>query len=746
MSTIQFGGVISGLNTQSIISALVAAESQPLTAMQSQEASLTAKQSAYGQLGSSIDSVVSAIQNFTVTSAGASRSATSSDNSVFTASASPSASVSQYQIAVQRLATATVARSTGALGAAVTGAVNTSQTLANANLATPVTAGNMTVTVDGQAISIAVGDPTTTTLQSVMDSLSSAIQSQLQTTDAGSAVSATIVNGQLQLAITGNSAAHTISFGATADTSNLAGAFGLSGQGFTGVQNATVTGSAYLDQTLQSLNLPGSVSAGQISAVVDGVIVHYTVGDPTKTTLDQFMQGFGQAIQAQLRSGATGVAADPTATATLSVVNNKLQLSIAGASGTHSLAFGASSDTSNALGILGIATATATNATNPTLTGSSNLGVTRMVSSLDSAGLTGLTSTTSGILTINGAAISYDTTKDSLSTVVSRINNSSAGVIASIDRTNDQIVLTQQATGAVAIDITDTSGTLGAALKLAPGTTGAQQVGQTAQLTVNGQSITSTSNTVTNAIDGVTLSLVGQTPTGQSYETLNIGVDTSGVQTALNTFITAFNSLGNTLDQLTANTPGQAGGTAGSTGPLGDDPTALTMFLNLRNSVLQTFGSGTMTSLGAIGVSTGAVGAAVGTTTRLQLNTSQLTTALTNDPNAVSNLLDGATGPLGALLTKLQTYEDPSNTSAYVQSNTTSLSSQISDLKSREATEQELINNYQTMVEAQFTAMETTLATLQAQSSQLAAELGYTTSSTSSSSSSSGLSSASVTG
>ncbi len=41
MSTIQFGGVISGLNTQSIIDALVAAEKQPLTDLQTKEATLT---------------------------------------------------------------------------------------------------------------------------------------------------------------------------------------------------------------------------------------------------------------------------------------------------------------------------------------------------------------------------------------------------------------------------------------------------------------------------------------------------------------------------------------------------------------------------------------------------------------------------------------------------------------------------------------------------------------------------------
>ena len=269
----------------------------------------------------------------------------------------------------------------------MTGNVDTSQTLANANLATPITAGNMTLTVDGTAVQVAVGDPTTTTLQSVIDDLSSALQTQLQTTDSGSTVSASIVNGQLQLAISGNSAAHTISFGDPSDTSNLATAFGLGTQGVTNVQNATDQRHGLSGSNAASLNLPGSVTAGQISAIVDGVIVHYTVGDPTKTTLDQVMAGFGQAIQSQLQAGGANGSADPSATATFSVVGNKLQLSIAGAAVAHSLSFSASGDSSNALGMLGIANSSATNATNPTITGATNLGVARMVSTLDTSGI-----------------------------------------------------------------------------------------------------------------------------------------------------------------------------------------------------------------------------------------------------------------------------------------------------------------------------------------------------------------------
>jgi len=618
MSTIQFGGVVSGLNTQGIIDALMSVQKQPLTEMQNKEATLTSQKTAYGQLGTALDDLVAKIKAFTVSSAGASRVGTSADTSIFTASASASAAVSQYQVSVDRLATATRATSTGGLGAAVT----------DANAGNP----------------------------------------------------------------------------------------------------------------LQSLNLPGTVTAGQISAIVDGVIVHYTVGNPTTTTLDDVMAGFGQAIQDQLR--AAGPNSSPDATATFSLVNNKLQLSIAGAdTETHSLSFGAAGDGSNALGILGIAFAKVANATNPTLTGTASLGVARMIGTLDNASLSGLTSTKTGVLTINNVAVAYDTTADSLSTIISRINNSSAGVIASIDRTNDRLVLTRKDTGAVAMDIEDTSGTLGAALKLAPGTTNAQTIGDTAQVTVDGRSITSISNSVSSALDGVTLNLVKVSPLGMP-QTLTVGVDQAAVTTALNAFITSFNSLADTLDKLTATTPGQVGGTAGTSGPLASDSTARSLLLSLRQTLFAASGSGNFNSLGAIGLNTGVVGAAAGSTDRLQLDTDKLTAALNADANQVASLLDLSTGPMSALLTKLKNLEDPANKNAYIQAHTAGLGSEITQLQREEIDRQEMIDNYQTMIEAQYAAMEATLSQLQSQSSQIAATLGYSTSS----SSGSGLSSSSTNG
>jgi flagellar hook-associated protein 2 len=733
VSTIQFGGVISGLNTQGIIDAMVAVQKQPLTVLQNKEADLTSQKAAYSQLGTALDDLQTKIKYFTVTAAGARRTAASEDNTIFTAVAATSTPVSTYEITVDRLATATRAASLTALGAAVTGNVATATTLSAANLATPVTntapgpTGQMAITVDGTMVQFTVGDPATTSMQSVMDGIAAAVQAQIQAQGDTASVSASIVNGRLQLAVTGNGAAHTIGFGDAGDTSNLATAFGLAGPVGPATQNATING-GYLDPTISSLNLPGTITAGQISAVVDGVLVHYNVGDPTTTTLNQLMTGFASAIQARLNAGGSNVGADATAAVSVSAVGNRLQIAISGAGLTHSISFGAAGDASNALGMLGIANLTATTATNPTLTGTTNLGVVRMSGPLDSAGLTGLTSTTTGVLSLNGIDIAYDTTQDSMATLVSRINTSDAGVVASIDRTNDQILINRKETGAVAMDIVDKSGTLGAALKLAPGTTNSQTIGLTSQVTVDGRAVVSATNAVTTAIDGVTITLGKQSPLG-APSTLTVGVDQDSITTALNAFITSFNALGDLLDTQTATTPGTAGGTKGTAGPLSSDPTARSIFLQLRETLFGTSGTGSINSLGAIGLNTGALGSQAGTTDRIQLDATKLAAALSTDANRVASMLDSSTGPMAAVLTQLQSYEDPSNTNSYVQAHSAGLTSEISELQREEIDRQAMIDNYQAMIEAQYASMESTLALLQSQSSQLSAQLGQTSTS-----------------
>jgi len=587
MPAIQFGGVASGLDTKSIISALMDIERQPLLRLQVQASTLTTRKAAYGTLGTALGDLLAKVQAFTLTSAGSARTATSADPTRFTAAAGSTAIPGQYRVSVDRLATATKATSTSAVGTAVTDATAVG-TMASLPLPGTVTAGQVGLAVDGQIVSVTVGDPATTSLKSVMDGIAAAIQARVQATDAGAAVSASIVGNQLRFTITGAAADHDIVFGVAGDTSNALSLFGVAGQ---------------------------------------------------------HVANFGL--------GAT------------------------------------------------------------TITGSTLLGVAQAAVPLDSAGLTGLASTTSGVLTINGVAIAYDTTVDSLNTVLTRINNSQAGVVASIDRTNDRIVITRKTAGASAISIVDTAGTLGAALNLAPGTTNAQVIGQGAQVTVDGRVVTSDTNTVTNAIDGVTLTLLDQSAT---TATLTIGVDGAAIERSLNDLVGSYNALADTLDKLTTHAQGAPAG------PLEGDATITGLALSLRSLIMAPGAglTGSLVSLGDLGVNSGAVGSKVGTTTRLSINAAKLTSALASDPTRVAYLLSSSAGILGPLQDRIKAL---TGADGPIGAGTSGIDAELRSNAAAQAQQQARIDLKQRALEAKFAALEAALAQLQSQSSQVSAQV-----------------------
>ena len=616
--SIQFGGVVSGLNTASIISALMQVEQQPLTQLQNQATQLQSEQAAYTTVQSAISDLLSKVQAFTTSGVGAARTGTSSNPAVLSATVANGTVAGQYAIDVTQLATATIARSMSALG-------------------TPITQ--------------AIADGT---------------------------------------------------------------------------------------QSIASLNLPGTVTAGQFSVVVDGQVASVTV-DPTQN-LGSVLTGIGNAITSLMQA-----AGDTGATATASVVNNQLQIAISGATSTHAISFGSGSDTSNAAAILGLSTLSA-NALDPTLTGTSLLGVSQTTPPLDQASIAALPTTPmTGTLTINGVAISYDTSSDSLSSLADKINSAGAGVVASLDRTNDRLVLASLSTGPTAISIGDSNGTSGLAqaLGLAPGTANAQTIGQASQLTVDGQSISSASNTVTNAVNGVTLSL-----TGTGSTTLSVGVDSGTITGAINAFISSFNALTGSLNTLTGVTPGTPG-QAGTEGPLANDYQTSSLALTLNGLLSETVAGlpAGLNSLASIGITTGAPGQPVGSTYQLSLDQTTLQQALTTNPQGVAQLLDSATGALQPLLARLQSVTDPAT--GYFAVTQQDITQQLSDIQQQEADQQEQDALYQQMLETKYANMEALLAQLQTESQSLtgmvAAFSSTGSSSSGSGSSSSGSSGASTT-
>lgn len=187
-----------------------------------------------------------------------------------------------------------------------------------------------------------------------------------------------------------------------------------------------------------------------------------------------------------------------------------------------------------------------------------------------------------------GAAATITVDADmTLQDLAAAINDASAtsGVGASIIKDSDsgyRLVLSandtnQQITAAAVsgddllggLGLTDSSGAFVDVL----------QAAQPAILTLDGAQITNDTNNVTDAVSGVSLSLLNTTPAGTSV-TLSVGADYSAVKTAITDFITAYNSL---RDFITANQQVGSDGTVSASAALFAD--------SLLRSASQTVGS-----------------------------------------------------------------------------------------------------------------------------------------------------------
>lgn len=242
---------------------------------------------------------------------------------------------------------------------------------------------------------------------------------------------------------------------------------------------------------------------------------------------------------------------------------------------------------------------------------------------------------------LTGTAITIDSTNNSLAGMRDAINAAGAGVTASIvdlggDGTQNQLVLTSTATGATGrVELVETTATgTDLALNLRslnpPGAVGDFSA-LDAQVTLNGLSITRSTNTIKDALAGVTLNLqkVGAA-------TVNV-TQASDIADGLQTFVNAYNNV-----QSFITTQYKQDGNGKSTGVLAGDSTLRLVQRQLRDSLesLSTSNGGSLTRLSDIGISrtTGDV---------LKLDTAVLNSKLTSNLSDVKSLLAGATDAKG---------------------------------------------------------------------------------------------------
>ncbi len=189
------------------------------------------------------------------------------------------------------------------------------------------------------------------------------------------------------------------------------------------------------------------------------------------------------------------------------------------------------------------------------------------------------------------------------------------------------------------------------------------QTAQNAQLTVDGKSVASQSNDVTEAIKGVTLKLA---ETGSTSVTVNVNRDVGAFEQSAKTFVDTYNTLQKAVQDLTKASAKE------SNPPLAQDALTQKLVANVRSTldgISSGYGSDALT-LKDVGITTKSDGT-------LTLNTDTLRSAFADNPETAGRVLAGAAERLGALAAR-----DTSSTSE-LQFTTQTLDRTLQDLNSR---------------------------------------------------------------
>jgi len=425
---ITFGGLASGLDTNAIITALMDIQRRPIGTQELRREAQQQKRNALQAVGSSLSSLAGKAEALTKTSTfatqGTSVLAQTQDAGKVLATANGSAALGSFKLAVTQIATATRARSDVAVGAAIDSAVPLDQ----AGFGKAFVPGTFTINSTEFTVAAATGA-----------SLASA--SAIGTGDSGTAILAT----------------------AGFDVTPVTGSFVING--------VTINFDAAVD-TLNGVITRVNQSAAGVTASFDSATDTFTLVNKTNgpglITLSDTTGNFLESVEL-LDGGGAKVGVEVDGTSLISLDDVVLMINVAGAgviasiendasgrpnilriaddpvNGAQSVLLGAGSDSSNFLKATNLLASPGTT----TRDGVSGMGGTLIGEPILTARFATQPIAT-GTFEINGVSFDYDTATDSLSKLMTRINQSTAGVTAYYEPSGDQLVLASNDTGSTA--------------------------------------------------------------------------------------------------------------------------------------------------------------------------------------------------------------------------------------------------------------------------------------------------------
>ncbi len=308
-------------------------------------------------------------------------------------------------------------------------------------------------------------------------------------------------------------------------------------------------------------------------------------------------------------------------------------------------------------------------------------------------------------------SVTIDSSNNTLSGIAAAINSAAGnpGIQASVvtGTSGAHLVLNSSLSGAAnTITVSETDGGNGlSALTYSSG--GAnytqQSAAQDASFSIAGVSYTSPGNTVTGALSGVTLNLLATT---SSPATLSVADNTSTIESNIQAFVGAFNTLQGSFSSL-----GSYDATSNTAGPLLGNPVlsgAQSQISAALHSVVNT-GSSTYNTLASIGITSKSDGT-------LSINSSTLAAALSSNFTAVSNLFSSTAGVASSLNTVL-TNELASGGPIDSLSQTLVKQNNALTQQSQQLTQQ--MNALQVSLTQQYSSLNALLSQLQSTSSYL---------------------------
>lgn len=235
---------------------------------------------------------------------------------------------------------------------------------------------------------------------------------------------------------------------------------------------------------------------------------------------------------------------------------------------------------------------------------------------------------------------------------------------------------------------------------------------QNAKLTVNNVAIENSSNTISDALEDITLNLNDVTTGNQ---TLTITKDTSKAESAIKAWVDAYNALQDTFSSLTKYTAVDAGAESQDTsnGALLGDSTLRTIQTQLKTLLGNTHSSSDYKTLSQIGITTDA------STGKLELSTDKLQAALKKDASGVGDMFIGDGKNTGVTTTIGNNLTSWLSTTGIIQAAKDGVSKTLNNLTDQYNAASDRIDTMMARYKAQFTQLDVLMNSLNSTSSYL---------------------------